>query len=78
MYYPEITFNKFKRLAVKRRYSLDDLVEMFHGKLDENRAFFERVFSGRYADVVIPYRSVVGFFQQEKGLEHLKKGGLAT
>ena len=78
MRYPEITFNKFKRLAMKRGYNLDDLVEMFHGKLDENRAFFERVFSGRYADVVIPYRSVVGFFQREKGLERLKKRGSAT
>ena len=78
MNHPEITFNKFKRLAVKRRYSLDDLVEMFHGKLEENRAFFERMFSGRYADVVIPYRSVVEFFQREQSLERLKKGGLAS
>ncbi len=48
----------------------DDLVEIFRGKIEEPREFFERVMSCRYhgedrSDVVIPYRSVIEFYRQD-------------
>jgi Arc/MetJ-type ribon-helix-helix transcriptional regulator len=52
------------------------LVDIFRGKLDDSRSFFERVMScqwrnpdtGRFedrSDVVIPYRSIVEFYPKE-------------
>jgi hypothetical protein len=72
----EITFRDFQRLMAKRRRTVDDLVDIFRGKLDDSRNFFERVMScqwrnpdiGRYedrSDVVIPYRSVIEFYLKE-------------
>lgn len=72
----EITFKEFSKLMTRRRRSVDDLVDLFRGKLDDSRNFFERAMSchwrnpetGRYedrSDVVIPYRSVIEFYQQE-------------
>jgi len=72
----EVTFKDFQNLMLRRKRSIDDLVDLFRGKLDDNRAFFERVMScqwrnpesGRYEDrstVVIPYRSVIEFYQKE-------------
>ena len=60
----------------KRRIGIDDLVDIFRGKLDENRPFFERVMSGSWrnpgtgrpedrSDAVIPYRSVIEFYVKE-------------
>jgi hypothetical protein len=70
--YPEITFKDFQKLMVKRRRSVDDLVDIFRGKLDDSRAFFDRVMSCRSrnpyidrSDVVIPYRSVIEFYLKE-------------
>lgn len=40
-----MTFKDFQKLMAKRRRTVDDLVEIFHGKLDENRTFFERAMS---------------------------------
>jgi hypothetical protein len=73
---PEVTFRDFQKLMLKRKRTVDDLVDIFHGKLDENRSFFERVMScqwrnsdtGRHddrGDVVIPYRSVIEFYFKE-------------
>jgi hypothetical protein len=73
----EITLRDFQRLMLKRKRSVDDLVELFRGKLDDSRSFFERAMScqwrnpetGRYedrGDVVIPYRSVIEFYQKEQ------------
>ena len=72
----EITFKDFQKLMAKRRRSVDDLVDIFRGKLDDSRSFFERVMScqwrnpdtGRYedrSDVVIPYKSVIEFYLKE-------------
>jgi hypothetical protein len=71
-----VTFKEFSTLMTNRKRSVDDLVDLFHGKLDDNRHFFERVMSckwrnpetGRYedrGDVVIPYRCVIEFYCQE-------------
>lgn len=72
----EITFKEFSKLMARRKRSVDDLVDLFRGKLDDSRSFFERVMScqwrnpdtGRYeyrSDVVIPYRSVIDFYVKE-------------
>ena len=73
----EVTFKDFAKLMTKRRRSVDDLVDIFRGKLDDSRSFFERVMSsqsrnpdtGRYedrSDVVIPYKSVIEFYLKEQ------------
>ena len=41
----EVTLRDFQKLVLKRKRTVDDLVDTFHGKLDENRSFFERVMS---------------------------------
>jgi len=81
----EVTFKDFQRLMTKRRRTVDDLVDIFRGKLDDGRSFFERVMScqwrnpdtGRFedrGDVVIPYRSVIEFYLKEQHyLEDSKK-----
>jgi hypothetical protein len=72
----EVTFKDFQRVMLKRKRTVDDLVDIFYGKLDDNRSFFERVMScqwrnpdtGRYedrSDVVIPYKSVIDFYLKE-------------
>jgi hypothetical protein len=77
----EVTFRDFQKLMLKRKRTVDDLVDIFRGKPDDSRAFFERVMScqwrnpdtGRYedrSDVVIPYRSVIEFYLKET--EYLK------
>jgi hypothetical protein len=72
----EVTFKDFQKLMSKRRRTVDDLVDIFRGKLDDSRSFFERVMScqwrnpdaGRFedrSDVVIPYKSVIEFYLKE-------------
>src|SRR5215813_6793028 len=72
----EITFRDFQRLMIKRKRTVDDLVDIFRGKLDDSRNFFERVMTcqwrnpdtGRFedrGDVVISYRSVIEFYLKE-------------
>jgi hypothetical protein len=72
----EVTFKDFQGLMTKRKRGVDDLVDIFRGKLDDTRSFFERVMScqwrnpdtGRYedrSDVVIPYKSVIEFYLKE-------------
>jgi hypothetical protein len=41
----EVTFKDFAKLMIKRRRRVDDLVDIFRGKLDDSRSFFERVMS---------------------------------
>jgi hypothetical protein len=72
----EVTFKEFQKLMAKRRRSVDDLVDIFRGRLDDSRNFFERVMScqwrnpdtGRYedrSDLVISYKSVIEFYLKE-------------
>jgi hypothetical protein len=76
-----VTFEDFQKLMAKRRRTVDDLVDIFRGKLDDSRSFFERVMSCRWrnpdtgrfedrSDVVIPYRSVIEFYLKE--IQYLK------
>ena len=81
----EVTFRDFQKLMLKRKRSVDDLVDIFRGKLDDSRNFFDRVMScqwrnpdtGRFedrSDVVIPYKSVIEFYLKEQHyLEDSKK-----
>jgi hypothetical protein len=77
----EIIFRDFQRLMTKRRRTVDDLVDIFRGKLDDSRSFFERAMSCQWrdpdtggfedrSDVVIPYKSVIEFYFKE--VEYLK------
>jgi hypothetical protein len=34
-----VTFRDFQKLMLKRKRSVDDLVDIFYGQLDENRSF---------------------------------------
>jgi hypothetical protein len=72
----EVTFKDFQKLMIKRKRTVDDLVDIFRGKLDDSRDFFERVMSCQWRDpetrryedrgfVVIPYRSVLKFYFEE-------------
>jgi hypothetical protein len=64
---------RLSKAELKRRRTVDDLVDIFRGKLDDSRGFFEHVMScqwrnpdtGRYedrSDMLIPYRSVNPLF----------------
>lgn len=65
----EVTFRNFRDVMTQRKRTVDDLVDLFHGKLEENRGFFERVMGvdrrDDYSNVVIPYRSVLEFYFKE-------------
>jgi hypothetical protein len=72
----EVTFREFRDLMIKRKRTVDELVDIFRGQLEDTRSFFERVMScqwrnpqtGRMEDrgwVVIPYRSVIEFYEKE-------------
>lgn len=81
----EVTFKNFQKLMVKRRRTVDDLVDIFRGKLEDSRSFFERAMSCQWrnpdtgrledrSDVVIPYKSVIEFYLKEQHyLEDSKK-----
>lgn len=69
----EITFREFRKLMMKQGRTVDDLVDLFRGQLDDSRDFFERVMSCQWrnpetrryedrGDVVIPYRCVIEFY----------------
>ena len=73
----EVTLKDFQKLImVKRRRTVDDLVDIFRGKLEDSRSFFERAMSCQWrnpdtgrledrSDVVIPYKSVIEFYLKE-------------
>jgi hypothetical protein len=72
----QVTFRDFAKLMTKRRRTVDDLLDIFRGRLDDSRSFFERLMScqwrnpdtGRFedrSDVVIPYKSVIEFYLKE-------------
>ena len=66
----EVTFKDFAAIAKKRGHSPEPLAELFRGKIEEPREFFERVMACRWkgedrSGVVIPYRSAIEFCQAE-------------
>jgi hypothetical protein len=66
----EVTFKEFAHLAKRRGHTVDSLTDLFRGKIEDPREFFDRVLSCRYkgedrSTVVIPYRSVIEFYRQD-------------
>lgn len=66
----EVTFKEFAQLAKRRGHTVDSLTDLFRGKIEDAREFFERVLSCRYkgedrSNAVIPYRSVIEFYRQD-------------
>ena len=61
----EVIFVDFAKFASKRKITPECLAERFAGKIDRPGEFFDRVFKGQYAAVIIPYRSVVAFYSSE-------------
>lgn len=60
-----VTFRDFAALAKRRGWTPEFLAEEFKGKIEGPSEFFHRVLSGKQADVVIPYRSVLDFYHKE-------------
>lgn len=72
---PEITFKDFAEVAKRRGHNAESLAQRFRGVIDEPREFFERVMTCKWhgedrSYVVIPFRSVIQFYQEE--LHYLK------
>ncbi len=61
----EMTFGDFSKLAARRGHRAESLAERFKGKIENPSGFFNRVMQARYAEVVIPYRSVLAFHVEE-------------
>ena len=78
----DVRFKQFAALMKIRHRGLDDLVDLFRGKIEDPREFFGRVLVCKWhyedrSDVVVPYRSVIEFYNQEKEYYGLPKiGGL--
>ena len=66
----EVTFKDFAAVARKRGHTAESLAERFRGKIENPSEFFERVMTCRHhgedrSDVVIPYRSIIEFYNEE-------------
>lgn len=70
----EVTFGDFARLAKRRDWSPEFLAERFQDKIEKPSEFFHRVMEGRYANVVIPYRSVLSFYFTELKFQREEAG----
>lgn len=67
---PAVTYADFATLARRRGWTAAFLANRFRGKIEEPRAFFERVLACRskgedLSKSVIPFRSVLEFYQRE-------------
>ncbi len=67
---PSVTYTDFATLARRRGWTAAFLAEHFRGKIEEPRACFERVLACRFngedlSNSVIPFRSVLEFYQRE-------------
>src|SRR5262245_38519658 len=65
-----VNFKNFATVAKRRGHTAESLAERFRGKIESPSEFFERVMSCKYkgddrSGVVIPYRSVIEFFNEE-------------
>ena len=66
----EVTFRDFTALARRRGWTAEFLAEQFRGKIAEPSEIFHRVLSCEYkgenrGGVVIPYHSVLDFYQRD-------------
>jgi hypothetical protein len=66
----EVTFKDFAPVARKRGHTAKSLADRFRRKIEDTSEFCERVMTCRYKGedrslVVIPYRSVIEFYNEE-------------
>ena len=57
----------FEELASRARgagHDVNSLVDLFRGKIEDPREFFNRVFQPKHADIIITYRSVLEFYRR--------------
>ena len=59
----EITYSEFARLARQRHWTVESLAARFRGKIDEPREFFTRVLKASNGAALLPYRSVIDFYE---------------
>ena len=59
----EITCSEFAKLAQQRHWTVESLAARFRGKIDEPREFFTRVLKASNAAALVPYRSVIEFYE---------------
>ena len=73
-----VTFREFRDLARKRGWTVDFLVEHFRGKFgdrgDVRRLFEDIMHQRRFNENLIPYRSVITFFETELGYHQAETG----
>jgi hypothetical protein len=62
-----VTFGQFARGGRRLGWSIDFLVRMFRGRIDEPRDLFERIFDrhDRHAAMLLPYATVLAFYHRE-------------
>lgn len=70
----EVTFKDFRSIAERRGYTVESLVDLFRGKIEEPREFFNRVMTGKggkadVGDTVIPFKSVLAQFREWHSFE---------
>lgn len=73
----EVMYGEFADMARDRGLTADSLVAVFRGKFGSDgdpRKMFEAVFQRRYQDTVIPYRSVIEFYERELGYHQDETG----
>jgi hypothetical protein len=58
-----VTFRQFTELARRRNLNAQSLAERFRGRIENPLEFFTRVLSGKSPGSVIPYRSVLEFYE---------------
>jgi hypothetical protein len=66
----DVTFKDLAMIAKRRGHTPESLAALFRGKIEDAREFFERALLRRWrgedrSDVVIPYRSVIGWYHRE-------------
>jgi hypothetical protein len=59
----QITFKAFAGLAHQRLWTVQHLAERFRGRIENPTEFFTRVIEGKFPAILIPYRSVIEFYQ---------------
>jgi hypothetical protein len=70
-----VTFLDFRTLMAKRHYTVDDLVDLFRGEIEDPRGFFTRVMAKERinAGTIIPYHCVLTWYFSEKHGQDLLK-----
>ncbi len=65
-----ITFGMFKKLVEQRGWNPESLAGELKA-IEQPKEFFNRVWDRRHAEVIIPYRSVLKFYLEQKRADFL-------